>query len=341
MRLQKILELTNLSKKAIYFYIKEGLIHPMKNFENGYYDFSSEDLKTLQVITCLRKAGMSIQDIKELFSYPTLTNFFIHRQINNLKKSLYEQINQLQVAYYLIDEIPTNATPKNLEISLDLLSKQQFNNESVLDKHYPNVDSRMIAILIWAAFTDIETSEYHNFLWDKISNELNLQLDNKLINLKKLIYNLSPEQIHKTSLYQYNICREIAEADENKLAKYESIFYENCIEISQDHNLQNYWKVVYDPILIPTISFFNSKASILLNEYNPRYYNYNKNMKIIALNVLEKLKKEPAILDSLYNGLDYKFDPDNFNHAELISLYAFKVSIFTQLKFEDLKKLLG
>ncbi|MBM6836756.1 MerR family transcriptional regulator [Clostridium saudiense] len=93
MKLQKILELTTLSKKAVYFYIKEGLIKPTKNIDNGYYEFSEGDLRKLQVIILLRNIGMSIQDIKDLFIYPTLTNFFIHRQINNLKKSLYENIN--------------------------------------------------------------------------------------------------------------------------------------------------------------------------------------------------------------------------------------------------------
>ena len=166
MKLQKILELTTLSKKAVYFYIKEGLIKPTKNIDNGYYEFSEGDLRKLKVIILLRNIGMSIQDIKDLFIYPTLTNFFIHRQINNLKKSLYENINKLEASYQLIEDIPTNATPKSLEFPLEMLGKKRITNDIFLERYFPNTDSRMIAILLCAPFTDIESSEYHNFLWD-------------------------------------------------------------------------------------------------------------------------------------------------------------------------------
>lgn len=341
MRLQKILELTKLSKKAVYFYIKEELINPSKSLDNGYYDFSEEDLKKLKVITNLRKTGMSIQDIKELFLYPKLTNFFVHRQINNLKKSMCEQINQLQVAYYMIDKIPTNATVENLEFPLETLCKQKFNDESVLDKYYPNIDSRMVAILIWAAFTDIETSEYHNFLWDKISSELSVQLNHKLIYLKKLIYSLSPEQIHTTSVYSFRVNGEISEANESDLSDYEEVLYNNCIEVINDVRLQEYWKLVYDPIIRPTLTFFSSQANNLLKEYNPRYTGYSKNMRIIASRVLKRLKEDSELFNTFIAALDNKFDPENFNHAELLCLYTFKESIFTQLKLEEIRELLS
>lgn len=340
MRLQKVLELTKLSKKAVYFYIKEELIHPAKDINNGYYDFSEEDLKKLQIITCLRKTGMPIQEIKEIFIYPTLTNFFIHRQVNNLKKCINEQINQLKMGYYLINEIPANATPDNLKVALDFNLNQQLDTNSHLDSYFPNLDARMIAILICAAFMDIEESVYHSFLWEKISKELTLQLDSKLIYLKKLIYSLSPAQIEKTSVAQYMICKNISKATEEELKSLEDNLYEYCKELSMDQRLQKYWCLVYEPILIPTLSFINSKASVLLNEYNPRYKKFNKNSEIIATNVLNRLKEEKTVLNSLKERLHGSFNPENLNYAELIYLFVFKDSIYTQLNIEDLELLL-
>lgn len=341
MKLQNVLEATQLSKKAVYFYIKEELINPSKNIENGYYDFSDEDLKRLQIITCLRKGGMPIQDIKELIAYPTLTNFFIHRHINRLKKDIYEHINELQVAYYMIDKIPTNATPENLDFSLEILCRQQFNADTVLDKYYPNLDSRMIAILIWAAFTNIETSEYHNFLWDKISNELSFQLDNKLIYLKRLIYCLSPEQIYKTSAEAYEVSKEISESDEDKLDDYVEFLYERCIEIIKDSTLQKYWQLVYEPILVPTLAFFNSNVDRLIKEYNPQYTSYSNNMHIIADRTLLKLKSNPSIMRDLIIILDNKLSMETINHHIILCLYTFKNSIFTQLELDRLRELLN
>ncbi len=341
MRIQKILEITNLSKKAVYFYIKEGLINPIKNFDNGYYDFSQEDLKKLQVINNLRKIGMSIQDIKELFLYPTLTNFFIHRQVNNLKRTLSEQIKQLQTAYYIIDKLPNNATPENIDFSLEALYNVQDNNESALDKYFPNIDSRMIAILIWAAFTDVEASEYHNFLWDKISNELSFQLEDKLIYLKKLIYSLTPEQIYNASAYIFKLSKEITMATEDELKNYSGELYNNCVEIVENEKLKEYWKLVYEPVIRPTIAFFESEANKLFKEYNPRYSDYGDNMRRICDEVLERLKYKPIILYELIKFLGEENDCNRLNYSHLMCIYSFNGSIFTQVELNKLKEILN
>lgn len=341
MKLQKILELTRLSKKAIYFYIKEGLIEPNKNIDNGYYEFSEEDLRKLKIILALRNIGMSIQDIKDIFFYPTLTNFFIHRQINNIKKSLYENISQLQTSYQLIEDIPANATPKNLEIPLDILERQKVSNDLFLEKYFPNVDSRMIAILLCAPFTDIESSEYHNFLWEKISNELELQLENNLSYLKKLIYLLTPEQIEKISIEQYKFSKKISSIGEEEFYIYEEELYKRCLEMINNVELQNYWNLVYNPILMPTLYFFINKGSKLLGEYNPLFKRYSENIDKISQSVYLRIKEENDILDKLNLALDNKFDIEMFNHSQLICIYTFRDSMFTQVKLDALKELLN
>lgn len=341
MKLQKILELTRLSKKAVYFYIKEGLIEPTKNIDNGYYEFSEEDLRKLRVIISLRNIGMSIQDIKDIFLYPTLTNFFIHRQINNLKKSLYDNLSQLQASYQLIEDIPANATPKNLEIPLDILERQKISNDLFLEKYFPNVDSRMIAILLCAPFTDIESSEYHNFLLDKISNELKLQLENNLSYLKKLIYLLTPEQIDRICIEQYKFSKKIANIKDEEINAYEEELYADCVDLSNNVELQNYWKLVYNPILMPTLNFFINKGIRLLEEYNPVFKRYSDNMKKIAERVYIRLKENEELLNKLNATLDNKLDIEIFNHSQLVCIYTFRDSIFTQVKLEVLKELLN
>ena len=341
MKLQKVLELTKLSKKAVYFYIKEELIEPTKNIDNGYYEFSEEDLRKLQIIISLRNIGMSIQDIKDLFIYPTLTNFFIHRQINNLKKSLYDNIRQLQASYQLIEDIPANATPKNLEIPLHILEKQRISNDLVLEKYFPNIDSRMISILLCAPFTDIESSEYHNFLLDKISNELKLQLENNLSYLKKLIYLLTPEQIDRICIEQYKFSKKIANIKDEEINAYEEELYADCVDLSNNVELQNYWKLVYNPILMPTLNFFINKGMRLLEEYNQVFKRYSDNMKKIAERVYIRLKENEELLNKLNATLDNKLDIEIFNHSQLVCIYTFRDSIFTQVKLEVLKELLN
>ena len=94
MRIQEASKLTGLSKKTIHFYVNEGLIHP-KKLENNYYEFSEQDITLLQQIRIFRKAGLSIQVIKEIYAYPAATNFFLHRSFNDLKQEIAEKMGNI------------------------------------------------------------------------------------------------------------------------------------------------------------------------------------------------------------------------------------------------------
>lgn len=58
----KVQDKTNLSRKAIEYYEEKGLIHPIK-LENGYRDYSDEDVEVLKKISLLRNLGLSISEI--------------------------------------------------------------------------------------------------------------------------------------------------------------------------------------------------------------------------------------------------------------------------------------
>lgn len=56
-----------LTKKAIEYYEQQGLISP-KIEDNGYRNYSDEDISILKEIGVLRKLGLSIADIKDIFA---------------------------------------------------------------------------------------------------------------------------------------------------------------------------------------------------------------------------------------------------------------------------------
>lgn len=58
---------TGLTGKAIEYYEDRGLIHPQKS-ENGYRDYSTEDLEILKKVSIFRKLGMNISDIGQCIS---------------------------------------------------------------------------------------------------------------------------------------------------------------------------------------------------------------------------------------------------------------------------------
>ena len=70
MRIQEVVKRTNLQKRTIYFYIKEQLITPASNQENGYHDFSEDDVSRLIMIRKLRDADLPLADIRSILSNP-------------------------------------------------------------------------------------------------------------------------------------------------------------------------------------------------------------------------------------------------------------------------------
>ena len=77
MRIQEVVKRTNLQKRTIYFYIKEQLITPASNLENGYHDFSEEDVSRLIMIRKLRDAGLPLADIRSILSNPRTAPYYL------------------------------------------------------------------------------------------------------------------------------------------------------------------------------------------------------------------------------------------------------------------------
>ena len=65
MQIQTIEELTGMDRATIRYYEKEGMIHPQR-LQNGYRDYSQEQLNDLMKIKLLRQLGLSIEAIQHL-----------------------------------------------------------------------------------------------------------------------------------------------------------------------------------------------------------------------------------------------------------------------------------
>lgn len=63
MKIKEVENLTGITSKNIRFYEKEGLINPNR-LENGYRDYSDEDIRILKEIKLYRKLDISLEDIK-------------------------------------------------------------------------------------------------------------------------------------------------------------------------------------------------------------------------------------------------------------------------------------
>lgn len=90
MLINEVAKLSNLSKKAVEYYTEQGLICP-NILENGYRDFSEQDMKILKKIALYRRLGLSIFEIKSILAKPTKLKSILYRRTLELEQEKVKQ----------------------------------------------------------------------------------------------------------------------------------------------------------------------------------------------------------------------------------------------------------
>lgn len=57
---------TGISRRNIRFYEQKGMLHPARNQDNDYRDYSPQDIERLKLIRALRMVDMSLEDIRDV-----------------------------------------------------------------------------------------------------------------------------------------------------------------------------------------------------------------------------------------------------------------------------------
>ena len=343
MKIHEVSKNTNLSKKSIYFYMEEGLINPQKNESNGYHEFDQNDVETLQFISMLRKIGMPIQTIKEVFQFPRMTNFFMHRQMYQLKEQIRNTLKQLNDVEDIIDTMLPNSTINDLEkLTTTYLNTSTLIDDSFIENKFPSQDARIIAIIIWGSFLEINAGEYHQFLWHKMAQLLSKQYQGNLEYLKELIYSLPATSINDIHVHTYKISQDLVQESKEIIDEYTERIVQSVLTLSNDKELQEYWKLSYNKLLVPIFSFSNAFANSLMSEYNPRYNTYLKVMQICCENAYKRLTDEYSDeLATLEIVLNNHINLTQYNYIELVYILTFENSIYTKVSLTRLNEILN
>ena len=100
MTIKDVEERTGLSRSNIRFYEKEKLIEPSRNENNGYRDYSENDVENIKKIAYLRTLGISIEDIRSIISEKVTLQEMLEKQ----KEVLKNQINDLNKAKLMCEK---------------------------------------------------------------------------------------------------------------------------------------------------------------------------------------------------------------------------------------------
>lgn len=63
--MKEVCQLTNMSYETLKFYCNEGLVPNVKRDKRNYRIFSDKDIKWIDSLNCLKRCGMTINEMKE------------------------------------------------------------------------------------------------------------------------------------------------------------------------------------------------------------------------------------------------------------------------------------
>ena len=85
MNINELERLTGITRQNIRFYEKKKLLHPERNPENNYREYSEKDVTTLKTIKLLRKLDFSLEDIHSILSEEISLHTLLEKHLGELQ----------------------------------------------------------------------------------------------------------------------------------------------------------------------------------------------------------------------------------------------------------------
>ena len=150
MLINEIAKKCNTTKKAVQYYVEQGLIVP-NVLENGYKDFSEQDTKLLKQIVLYRKLGLSISEIKRVLVNHIELTYILHQRTLELER---EKVKQ-----ELLKRLETGEKLENLELEINNISSNTIVIKKLLEL-FPGYYGKFISLNFSRYLTGkIETEE--------------------------------------------------------------------------------------------------------------------------------------------------------------------------------------
>ena len=295
MRMNEACKQTNLTKKAIHYYIDCNLVQ-IKKLENNYYDFSEENIEELKQIAFFRKMGISIETIKKILNSPTALNFFLVEERNKLYLEVKEKMNTLMNLTSLILSLPHNATPTDLP---QVIHNSQDLVNSLFAQIPQDINYRMLSIYIFSAYTDEFATEYKRYLWTKIETEVQKQFQATSFEALEYfsIHNDGEKMLKK---YSDDFKNTLALYEANNLEPLVQTFIDKLKMFLESDDAINAWNLHYQNIYIPTLNAYQACAKEVLKEFSNRFAICNKKIEQIIL-LTDQFICDTKLKEDLYN----------------------------------------
>lgn len=155
MTIKEVEEKTGLARSNIRFYEKEKLIQPFRNENNGYREYTEQDVQDIKKIAYLRTLGISIENIHKIIQH----QIALKEVINVQEKSLDEQIIDLEkaknICQMMMEDSELTYDNLDIEIYVPKLTEYWETNKKVLRMDSVSFIYMWSGTLVWIIMTGI------------------------------------------------------------------------------------------------------------------------------------------------------------------------------------------
>lgn len=139
MRINEVEQQVDITKKNIRFYEKEGLLKPERSLENGYRDYSENDVEVLKRIKLLRKLFVPLEEIRRIQSGGMTMEGVLKRHVIALEEQSSNLLKVQAVCGQLIEKKEQYA---QLDTDAWLLELEKMEKEGIRFMDVKKLDKR-------------------------------------------------------------------------------------------------------------------------------------------------------------------------------------------------------
>ena len=136
MLINEIAKKCKITKKAVQYYTQQGLIVPVV-MENGYHNFSEQDVEILKQVVLYRKLGLSISEIKGV-----LRN---HKELTSILHQRTLEIEREKLKQELLKRIENGEKVENLETEINNINSNAIIVKRLLEL-FPSYYGKFFAL---------------------------------------------------------------------------------------------------------------------------------------------------------------------------------------------------
>ncbi len=165
MKINEVEGLVGISKKNIRFYEKENLLHPKRNLENGYRDYSEEEVEILKRIRLLRRLSIPLEEIRKLLGGELAMESVLKRHMIVLKEQS-DNLLQVQAACAQILEAQEPFWQMDADAWLRKLDQMEKEGIRLMDvKRQDRVQKKRGSLIAAMVFCVLMIAVEALFLW--------------------------------------------------------------------------------------------------------------------------------------------------------------------------------